>query len=67
MAQRAIGMIAAIWIVLAPITSIWLMWEFAFGTLTDYYVGNALISLILFGPPATMVAIYLIWMRKSHD
>ena len=67
MARRAFGIIGAFWIVLGPITAFWLMWEFAFGTLTEYYVGNTLIALVLLGPPIAMIAIYFVSMRRSHD
>ena len=67
MVRRVICVIGSFWIALGPIAAFWLMWEFAFGTLTDYYVGNALIALVLLGPPVAMFAIYLNWIRKSHD
>src|SRR5690606_39035184 len=34
MTKRTIGIIGALWVVFAPLTAFWLMWSFAFRTLT---------------------------------
>lgn len=67
MATRTIGIIGALWIVFAPIAAFFLMWEFSFRTLEDYYLGNMLISMVVFVPPIVMAVLYFYSMRKSRD
>ena len=67
MTKRMIGIIGALWLVFAPLTAFWLMWRFAFRTLNDYYLGNALIALVLLGPPILIAILYLKYVRGSRD
>ena len=65
--NRTIGIIGAFWIVFAPLTAFWLMWEFAFKTKAHYYAGNTLIVLVLIGPPAMMALIYFGGRRRQGN
>jgi len=66
---RAIfGLSGAFWMLLAPLIAFWAMWEFAFKTKAHYYTGNAIIALVLLGPPIFMTAIYAFsTMKRSND
>jgi hypothetical protein len=63
--ERLIAVIATFWILFAPLTAYWLMWQFAFRTEMMMRIGEALMALVLLGPPALCAILYLRYVRTN--
>ena len=63
--ERLIAILATLWILFAPLTAYWLMWEFAFQSETMMRIGEALMALVLLGPLATCAILYFRYVRTD--